>query len=54
MHISFQKISASLLKLLLVIRNSHRHEGFYCFSKCEEIEEEECEKAGLKFNVEKN
>ena len=27
-HICFQKVSASLVKLVLVTRNSHHHEGF--------------------------
>ena len=36
-HIFAQKVSTRLMKLLLVTRNSHRHEGFQCFSKYEEI-----------------
>ena len=28
MHIFFQKVSAVLVKLLQVMRNSHHHEGF--------------------------
>ena len=36
-HIFSQKISTRLMKLLLVTRNSRRHEGFQCFSKYEEI-----------------
>ena len=35
----FQKGSASLLKLLLVTRNSRHYEGLQCFSRYEEVEE---------------
>ena len=38
-HIFFQKVSASLLKLLLVTRNSCQHEQFKCFSRYAEIQE---------------
>ena len=31
----FHKVSTSLVKLLLVTRNSHHHEGFWCFSRYE-------------------
>ena len=32
-HIFFQNVSTSLMKLLLVKRNSHHHEGFKYFSR---------------------
>ena len=35
----FSKVSTSLVKLLLVTRNSHHHVGFYCFSRYEAIQE---------------
>ena len=38
-HIFFQKISASLLKLLRVTRNSCHYERFKCFSRYAEIQE---------------
>ena len=38
-HIFFQNVSAGPMKLLLVMRNSHHHEGFRCFSRYEEIQE---------------
>jgi len=38
-HIFFQKVSAGLMRLLLVIRNGHHHEGFQCFSRCKEMQE---------------
>ena len=39
-HIFFShNISSSIVKLLLVMRNSHHPEGFYFFSRYEEIQE---------------
>ena len=33
----FQKVSTSLMKHLLVIRNGRHHEGFQCFSRYKEM-----------------
>ena len=30
-HVFFLKVSSALMKLLLVMRNSHHHEGFSTF-----------------------
>ena len=38
-HMFFQKVSASLLKRLLVTRNSCHQERFKCFSRYAEIQE---------------
>ena len=36
-HVFFQKVPTSFVESLLVTRNSHRPEGFWCFSKYEEM-----------------
>ena len=37
-HIFLQNVSASLMKLLLIMRSSCHHEGFWCFSRYGEIQ----------------